>query len=111
MNPRVFIPKVVLRRDPDTGRHFEAHDLTPAQQYGQLTPVLGFDDNPKYIARLTPKVQKGLADFTHQDYLLAVGDPCLIGLCCGIILRSSPMLTMLKWERSLKMYVKVEIKL
>ena len=109
MTPRVFIPQVVLRWNNELRRLVPVYDFTPAAQHGQLTPVLDSDDDPNFLSRLAPKVKKTLADFTHEDFLLAVGDPCLIALCSGVILRRSPSLTMLKWQREIKMYVKVEI--
>ncbi len=109
MNPRVFIPQVVLRLDKGIGRLVPQYDFTPAAQHGQLTPILGEDDDTDYISRMVPKVKKALSDFTHEDFLLAVGDPCLIAVCAGVISRKMPTFTMLKWQRSIKMYVKTEI--
>jgi hypothetical protein len=110
MNPRVFIPQSVRRFNAAKGITEAAHDFTGAMQHGQLTTILDDDDDPVYLSRYVPKIKKALSDFTHEDFLIAVGDPSLIALCSGIIARRQPTMTMLKWERSLRMYVKLEIR-
>lgn len=111
MTPRVFIPQVVLKYSQGLGRLVPVYDFTPASQHGQLTSILGEDDDVSFLNRIGPKVKLALSDFTHQDLLLAVGDPCLIAMCAGVIARRLPRFTMLKWQREIKMYVKMEIAL
>jgi hypothetical protein len=111
MQPRVFIPHIVRKFDHESGKLVQVHDFEEAMQFGQLMTVLDDGEDPNFITRLMPKIKRVLSDFTHQDYLLAVGDPCIIAACAGSILSKQPMLTMLKWQRSLRTYVKVEIKL
>jgi hypothetical protein len=110
MNPRVFIPQVVLRFNQGLGRLVPVYDFTPASQHGQLTTVLDENDDPDYLSRYGQKVKLALSDFTHEDFLLAVGDPCLIALCSAVIARKNPVFTMLKWQREIRMYVKIEVK-
>jgi len=109
MIERVFIPQIVERIDPSTGRHVPVHDFSPAAQFGQLTPILGPEDNPMYLARITPKIREALEDFGDHDHLLAVGDPSVIGICCGLILRRRKTLSMLKWDNRSKIYIRLEI--
>lgn len=111
MNPRVFIPQIVRRFDSSAGKLTQQHDFASAQVHGQLVNILDDTDDPKFLSRLVPKVKQALADFTHEDFLVAVGDPTLIALCAGIIMRRQPNVTMLKWERTMRQYVKVEIRL
>jgi hypothetical protein len=106
---RVFIPQVTERFDQKTGRRVEAFDFTPAAQYGTLTEVLDRTDNPMFLARLTPKIRERIADFGEHDYLLAVGDPSVIGICCGLLLRRMKKLKMLKWDRHLGIYIVMEL--
>lgn len=111
MTPRVFIPQIVMKYSQDLKRLVPVYDFAPASQHGQLTPVLGDDDNPAFLNRIIPKIKLALSDFTHEDYLLAVGDPCVIAACAGVIARRLPRITMLKWQREIRMYVKMEITL
>lgn len=106
---RVFIPQVTERFDHVAKRRVEAFDFTPAAQYGTLTEVLDKTDNPMFLARLTPKIRKALEDFGEHDYLLAVGDPAVIAICAGLILRRRKTLKMLKWDRHTKIYIVMEL--
>lgn len=124
--PRVFFPQVVKRYDftpPGEPRHphqrqqmglepirlVPAFDLSSAAQFGQLTPILGPDDNPMFLSWITPKIREALDDFGENDYFLAVGDPSVIAICAGIILRKRKVLKMLKWDRKLNVYISLEI--
>ncbi len=111
MNPRVFIPQVVLKYSKEFGRLVPVYDFTPASPHGQLTSILSEDDDVNFLNRIGPKVKLALSDFTHEDLLLAVGDPCLIAMCAGVIARRVPRFTMLKWQREIRMYVKMEVSL
>ncbi len=109
MLQRVFIPQVTERFDLKLGRKVEAFDFSPAAQYGTLIEVLDKSDNPMFLARLTPKIRIALEDFSEHDYLLAVGDPAVIAICAGLILRRRKTLKMLKWDRQLKIYMVMEL--
>jgi hypothetical protein len=109
--PRVFIPQIVKRYDKVQRVVVDMHDFTAAQTFGKLETVLDDNDNPDLLSRMTHKVNQKLATFTHEDYLIAVGDPCLIAVCAGVILRRQPTLNLLKWQRELRTYVLMEITL
>lgn len=111
MVPRIFVPQIVRRFDQSKGKLVNLHDFTPAMTFGQIEPILDENDDPNLLSRLTPKIKNRLSDFTHEDFFLAVGDPGVIAVCCGIILRQQPSMTMLKWVRELKTYVKLDIRI
>src|ERR1700692_2817423 len=102
MISKVFLPQVVQRFDHSTGSMMPAFDFSAAAQYGQLTPILEETDDAMFLARITPKMRAALEDFKEGDYLLAVGDPAVIAVCAGLILRRFKRLNMLKWDRKLK---------
>jgi hypothetical protein len=109
MTSKVFIPQMVKRFDSAAGHVSNAFDFSAAMQFGQLTPILDDMDDPMFLARLTPKIREALATFTENDYLLAVGDPSVIAICAGLILRRQKRINMLKWDRKLKMYTHLEV--
>lgn len=109
MSHKVFIPQIVRRFDGTAGELVPAFDLSPAAKFGSLTLILDQDDDTKYLSNLTGKISKELEEFKHGDYLLAVGDPSLIAVCAGIILRKFHSMKMLKWDRQLKTYIEMEI--
>src|SRR5690349_16600252 len=102
--PRVFIPQLVERFDSKAGRNVPVFDFTSAAAYGTLTPILDKDDDPMFLARITPKIREALADFHEDDYFVAVGDPSVIAVCSGLILRRRKALKMLKWDKKLGRY-------
>ena len=109
MTSKVFIPQAVKRFDAGTGRVINSFDFSAARQFGQLTPILDDTDDPMFLARLTPKIREALVTFNEFDYLMAVGDPSVIAICSGLILRRQKKINMLKWDRKLRMYVNLEV--
>lgn len=133
MEPRVFIPQIAERFIPDTpeeqerraqydrdagreprsngyGRLKPLFDFTPAAAFGQLTPVLEPRDNPMMIARISPRIAEVMESFNPEtDYFIPVGDPAVIAICTGLILRRTSKFKMLKWDRHTRMYVTLEI--
>lgn len=107
--PRVFIPQVVERFDYKTGRVVPVFDLTSAAAFGSLTPILENDDDPLFLARITPKIREALADFGDEDYFVAIGDPSVIAICAALILRRRKTMKMLKWDKKLSRYLTLEL--
>jgi hypothetical protein len=110
MVPRVFIPQIVERYDPTKEAMVPAFDFSAAAQYGQLTPILGTEDDPLFLARVTSQIRKTLEDFNENDFLVAVGDPAVIAVCAGIVLRRQKSMKLLKWDRKTRTYHNLEIK-
>lgn len=106
---RVFLPQATERYDASSGRMVTVFDFSAAAQFGQLTEVLAPEDNPLFIARLTPKIREALADFGEHDFLMAVGDPTVIAVCAGLILRRRQKMTMLKWDKRSRTYISLEV--
>ena len=106
---KVFLPQVVEKFDVSKQAMAPSFDFSAAAQFGQLTPILDNDDDPIFLARITDKIRKALVEFTDNDYLLAVGDPAVIAVCAGIILRRHKTLKMLKWDRKLRIYNELEV--
>jgi hypothetical protein len=109
MLPRVFIPQVVKRFDSRKGASVPVFDFTLAASFGMLTPILAEDDDPIYLARITPKIREALKDFSADDFFLAVGDPSVMAVCCGLILRRHKTMKMLKWDKKLARYFTIEV--
>lgn len=109
MNRKVFLPQIVERFDVTKKAMVPAFDFSAAAQFGQLTTILGPEDDVLFLARITPKIRKALEGFTDQDFLLAVGDPAVIAVCAGIILRRHKTLNLLKWDRKFRIYTHLEV--
>lgn len=111
MMPRVFIPQLVERWDHVTRGFVPVYDFSSAATFGALSPILEKGDDPMFIASLTQKIQDALKDFADSDYFVAVGDPSVIAVCAGIILRKHDRFCMLKWDKKMSCYIPVEVRL
>ena len=107
--PRVFIPQIIERWDETAGRFVPAFDFTSAASYGTLTPILDREDNPLFLARITSKIRTALATYNNEDFFVAVGDPSVIAICAGLILRRNNTLRLLKWDKKLARYIALDI--
>jgi len=79
-------------------------DISDAARYGELqAPFFP----AKYNAMLdasdaVEKLETGLTDYTANDYIIAIGDPILIGIALAIAARNADgHVNFLKWNRHL----------
>ena len=97
----VFIPQVM------------DYNVRSAEKFGDLKIMLS-DRKQMILASgpLTFELQKHLKDFNDNDYLLLIGDPAIIGLCCAIASDfNNGKFKVLKWDRNDKRYYALEIDL
>lgn len=108
--PNVYIPHIATRFNHETQRVEQVFDFSAASMHGTPVTILDSNDNPVFLAQLTPKIRKALENFSEDDRLIAVGDPAVIGICCAIIGRRQRVINMLKWDRKLQSYTNVEVR-
>jgi hypothetical protein len=108
-SPRVFIPQVIEKWDANNDRFVPVYDFASAAEYGMITTILDRNDNPLFLARLTSKIRTTLKDFNDDDYFVAVGDPSVVAICAGLILRRSNNLKLLKWDKRTGRYIVLQI--
>lgn len=72
-----------------------------------------FPANRQIIFSPAPAVRKAyetLRDFNDADYLVAIGDPALIGIACAVAAtRNEGRFNLLKWDRLEQRYYEVRI--
>ena len=89
------------------------YNVRSAEKFGDLKIMLP-DRKQMILASgpLTFELQKHLKDFNDNDYLLLIGDPAIIGLCCAIASDiNNGKFKVLKWDRIDKRYYDLEIDL
>ena len=89
------------------------YNVRSAEKFGDLKIMLP-DRKQMILASgpLTFELQKHLKDFNDNDYLLLIGDPAIIGLCCAIASDfNNGKFKVLKWVRNDKRYYDLEIDL
>lgn len=111
MNARVFIPQLVEKYDHKLRAFVPVHNFASAASFGTLTTILDKTDDPMFLPHLTDKIKDALRYFTVDDYFVAVGDPSVISVCSGIILRSQDFFKMLKWDKKMSQYITMEVQL
>lgn len=88
-------------------------DFSSAEEYGDLVMLLDSSDNQTEPERVIEKLNFVLTDYTDDDYLLLVGNPCLIGWTTAIAGRYSPngVVNMLQWSGRDRKYLPVQAKI
>ena len=80
----------------------------PANKYGDLELLLPAKTN--LMLSTGPEVnrlKRKLLDFSDDDYLLLMGDPAAIGVCCAIAAQKNGRYSVLKWDRQHMTYYPV----
>ena len=113
--PTIYIPQ---RPHPD---YWE--DITnKAVKFGEVRIILGREQIVPTTERaqrapwmITPedavtRLAKGMADFSPDDYILAIGDPVAVGIAFTLAARlTGGRVTVLKWDRQSAEYYAVPI--
>ena len=89
------------------------YNVRSAEKFGDLKIMLP-DRKQMILASgpLTFELQKHLKEFNDNDYLLLIGDPAIIGLCCAIASDfNNGKFKVLKWDRIDRKYYDLEIDL
>ena len=86
-------------------------NILSASDYGYLVICLPNRDQAIYsTAPYTLKMKKNLQDFRKEDYLLAVGDPVIIGISTAAVSDvTSGQFNMLKWDKREYRYYPLEV--
>lgn len=106
----VYVIQKQMRWDATCGEHVPRFDLGPAEQYGELKYLLSPTANPFNPGPIIEDMANTLADFTVDDYLLLIGNPCLIGWAVAMaayMLERGSELKLLQWHGRDRKYIVV----
>jgi hypothetical protein len=86
-------------------------DLSDALVFGDLDILLPAKEQISLSAMPTVRrMQRKLAKFTSEDYLMLSGDPVCIGIaCCLAALANNGHFKVLKWDRIEARYYPIEV--
>lgn len=83
-------------------------DLSPAEQFGELVYLLSPTAAPFRPEPVIQELKEKLRDFTSDDHLLLVGNPCLIGFAVAIAAQyNSGSVSLLQWSGKDGRYIQV----
>ena len=106
---RVFVVQHQKRRDPETGELIDRFDLTAASDYGSLRYLLGPQATPLRPRPTIQALQEGLSDFGEEDYVLLIGNPCLIGWTVAIAsAKTGGRVKLLQWHPPSSSYLVID---
>lgn len=86
-------------------------NILPAQRWGMLDVLI--PANSQVVLDSGPTVdiiRRKLRDFGDADYLIAIGDPAVIGIACAVAAQQNAgRFKLLKWDRQEGMYYPVQV--
>jgi hypothetical protein len=87
-------------------------NMHAAERFGELIVLLPPNANRLHTAPLLEALKERMADFTAEDWLVAIGDPSLIAAAaCLAARKTGGLLRLLKWDRMTSDYLPTEMKL
>ncbi len=86
-------------------------DIVSATQWGDLVPLASpFDQIHMNPGRVVSQVRRKLKGFDDDDWLLAMGDPVIIGIAFAIAANANQgRVNILKWDKMEKTYYPVRV--
>lgn len=89
------------------------YDLSPAAEHGELVYLLGPNASPFSPHTVLPELTRKLDDYTDKDFLLLIGNPCLIGYAVALAADASPSgtVSLLQWSGKDRRYIPVRAQL
>lgn len=104
----VFVVQDQRRYNRDTGDYEAAFDLSPAEEYGQLSYLLTPTAAPWSPETVLPELWTALGSFGDGDHLLLVGNPILIGWATAVAADANEgRVGLLQWHGKDRRYIAV----
>ena len=88
-------------------------NIVSAAKWGDLEPLTNpFDQIHINPSRIVAQIRRKLRGFTDDDWLLAMGDPAIIGVAFAVVSEQNHgCVSLLKWDKMEKSYYPVKISL
>lgn len=105
----VYVVQDSRRYDNTSGQYVSVHDLSPAEEFGQLKYLLTPTAAPWKPESILDDLWDKLEGFCDDDYLLMVGNPVLCGLATAIACDiNGGRIRFLQWNGRERRYTPVE---
>jgi hypothetical protein len=105
----VYITQEV-RKQTLSGDFQPQFNFKPAIKYGELRVLIPHGMSLLSPVPLVRTLKEKLANFSNDDWLIAVGDPAIVATASIIAAQNNHWsIKILKWDRDLRDYIPVEI--
>lgn len=109
---RVFVVQNQQKLNSRTGGLEARFDLAPAEEYGELVHLLSPTTKPFSSDGVVRVLRDKLQSYSDNDYLLLVGNPCLIGFVVAIAASMNKgRVRVLQWHGKDQRYIPVHAEL
>lgn len=107
---KVYIPQIPHRRDNATSKFVPTVDISSAASHGELVVLLPPNAPFHSSAGVLEAIGQQLKDYDYEagDSIIALGDPFLIAVSCGMLGKLGNF-SLLKWERNSNQYIKYRV--
>lgn len=108
-NARVLVVQKQHRFDHSTGTLVSKYDLDPARAFGEISYLLGPTAAPFSSAPIITELREKLKDYDgDSDFLLLIGNPCLIGWAVALAAANSGgVVSLLQWSGREQRYLPI----
>lgn len=94
--------------DEKTGLSKPKFNLNPAKEFGDLVFLLSPMSLPSNPEAAIKKLREKLSNFSDNDHLLCIGNPCFIGWATAVASHANfGKVKMLQWSRERKTYFSI----
>jgi len=105
----VYVVQKQMKVDPRTGDMVSRFDLTQAERYGKIEFLLSPRARPYAAGGIITELYEKLDTFSDEDYLLLVGNQCLVGFAMSVAADlNDGRVNILQWSGRDQAYVEIK---
>lgn len=109
---KVYVVQRQLKWDDKREKLIPKFDLSSAEKFGELVYLLGPSASPFTPGPALNELREKMKGVTLDDYILLVGNPCLIGWAVAIAcMKTNNVIRMLQWCNRSHEYREVSVDL
>ena len=105
----VYVIQKQMKVDPRTGDSVSRFDLTQAEAFGKIEFLLSTRARPYAAGGIITELYEKLDTFSDDDYLLLVGNQCLVGFALSVAADlNEGRVNILQWSGRDQAYVEIK---
>ena len=105
----VYVVQKQMRFDNKSGELVPRFDLDPASKFGEFKYLLSPTASPFKVDSILKDLKRSLQEYTSNDWLLLIGNPCLIGWAVSLAAHyNGGQVNLLQWSGKDQSYLPVQ---